>query len=161
MVRYLDIHFLVASLMSPVASLVTTDRSSNVSVCLRISTMCFLSPGIVPLLYSVGNKTYLLHLASIEIGSSLIARIGIIGKHYCEIASEKQSVEWSPPTYTPICIRDLLNPPWIPTVTSDTPRTISQRVYELKPEILKKNLLSLEYGFDDLIRSQICKCHDS
>ena len=49
---------LVASLMSPVASLVTTDRCSNVSMCLRISTKCFLFPGIVPLLYSVGNKTY-------------------------------------------------------------------------------------------------------
>ena len=44
--------------MSPVASLVTTDRCSNVSMCLRISTKCFLFPGIVPLLYSVGNKTY-------------------------------------------------------------------------------------------------------
>ena len=44
--------------MSPVASLVTTDRCSNVSMCLRISTECFLLPGIVPLLYSVGNKTY-------------------------------------------------------------------------------------------------------
>ena len=44
--------------MSPVASLVTTDRFSNVSMCLRISTKCFLFPGIVPLLYSVGNKTY-------------------------------------------------------------------------------------------------------
>ena len=44
--------------MSPVASLVTTGRCSNVSMCLRISTKCFLFPGIVPLLYSVGNKTY-------------------------------------------------------------------------------------------------------
>ena len=44
--------------MSPVASLVTTDRCSNVSMCLRISTKCFLFPGIAPLLYSVGNKTY-------------------------------------------------------------------------------------------------------
>ena len=44
--------------MSPVASLVTTDRCSNVSMCLRISTKCFLFPRIVPLLYSVGNKTY-------------------------------------------------------------------------------------------------------
>ena len=43
--------------MSPVASLVTTERCSNVSMCLRISTKCCLFPGIVPLLYSVGNKT--------------------------------------------------------------------------------------------------------
>ena len=49
---------MVASLMSPVASLVTTDRCSNVSMCLRISNKCFRFPGIVPLLYSVGNKTY-------------------------------------------------------------------------------------------------------
>ena len=49
---------MVASLMSPVASLVTTDRCSNVSMCLRISTKCFIFPGIAPLLYSVGNKTY-------------------------------------------------------------------------------------------------------
>ena len=48
---------LVASLMSPVVSLVTTDRCSNVSMCLWISIKCFF-PGIVPLLYSVGNKTY-------------------------------------------------------------------------------------------------------
>ena len=53
-----DTGTLVACLMSPVASLVTTDRCSNVSMCLRISTKCFLFPGIVPLLYSVGNKTY-------------------------------------------------------------------------------------------------------
>ena len=44
--------------MSPVASLVTIDRRSNVSLCLRISTKFFLFPGIVPLLYYVGNKTY-------------------------------------------------------------------------------------------------------
>ena len=44
--------------MSAVASLVTTDRCSNVSMCLRISTNCFPFPGIVPLLYSVGNETY-------------------------------------------------------------------------------------------------------
>ena len=49
---------LVASLMSPVASLVTTDRCSYVSMCLSISTKYYLFPGIVPLLYSVGNKTY-------------------------------------------------------------------------------------------------------
>ena len=52
------VNYMVASLMSPVASLVTTGRCSNVSMCLRISTKCFLFPGIVPLLYSVGNKTY-------------------------------------------------------------------------------------------------------
>ena len=45
----------VASLMSPVAPLVTTDRCSNVSMCWRISTKSFIFPGIVPLLYSVGN----------------------------------------------------------------------------------------------------------
>ena len=33
-------------------------RCSNVSMFLRISTKCFLFPGIVPLLYFVGNKTY-------------------------------------------------------------------------------------------------------
>ena len=33
--------FLVACLMSPAASLVTTDKCSNVSMCLRISTKCF------------------------------------------------------------------------------------------------------------------------
>ena len=47
---------MVASLMSPVASLVTTDRCSNVLICLLVSTKCF--SGIVPLLYSVGNKSY-------------------------------------------------------------------------------------------------------
>ena len=51
--------------MSPVASLVTTDRCSNVSMCLRISTKCFLFPGIVPLLYSVGNKTYYYYYSSL------------------------------------------------------------------------------------------------
>ena len=50
--------FLVASLMSPVASLVTTDKCNYVSMCLWISTKRCLFPGIVPLLYSVGNKTY-------------------------------------------------------------------------------------------------------
>ena len=52
---------LVASLMSPVASLVTTGRRSNVSMCLLISTKCFTFSGIVPFLHSVGTKTYYYH----------------------------------------------------------------------------------------------------
>ena len=51
------IDILVAGLISPVASLVTTGRCRNVSMCLLISTKCFFS-GIIPLLYFVRNKTY-------------------------------------------------------------------------------------------------------
>ena len=46
--------YLVASLVSHVDSLVTPGRCSNASMCLLISTKCFLFPDIVPLLYSVG-----------------------------------------------------------------------------------------------------------
>ena len=42
--------------MSHVASLMTTDRCSNVSMCLRISTKCIIFPGIVPLLYFLEIK---------------------------------------------------------------------------------------------------------